>query len=74
MTSPVVCASQANIDYFFANYMNFGRFMAASLLILDTGINANEKDPYSYMAYEKTMWLLFNQKQQIVGQVFIATY
>lgn len=62
-TSPVPCAPQVWIDYFFDNYMIWGRFFGCSIYILDTRINPNKEDPLSYTIYEKTIWLLFNRNQ-----------
>ena len=73
-TSPVPCASPADITTFFTTQLNFGRFFACSLLILDTGLNPTKENPYAFSAYEKTHWLLFNEHQQILGQIFLGTY
>ena len=40
-TSPIVCASIADINAFFTSSFSFSRFISASLVILDTGINPN---------------------------------
>lgn len=38
-SSPVTCASPADINAYFAGNMIMGRFMAGSFVILDTGLN-----------------------------------
>lgn len=73
-TSPVTCASPAAITTFFSSMLIMGRFLAASFVILDTAINPTSANPYSYRAYQKTLWMLFNSQQQIIGQVFLGTY
>ena len=73
-TSAVTCASPADITAFFSSQMIMGRFLAASIVILDTGLNPTNANPYTYRAYEKTLWMLFNQQQTIMGQVFFGTY
>ena len=73
-TSPVPCASLAEINNYFNTSMIWGRFIACSLVILDTGLNPTKEDPTSHSAYEKTLWVLFNQYQQILGQLYLGTY
>ena len=48
--------------------------MAGSVVILDTGLNPTKENPVSYLEYQKTLWMLFNQVQQNVAQIFIGTY
>lgn len=38
-TSPVTCATPAEINGFFATHMFLSRFLIASAIILDTGLN-----------------------------------
>lgn len=71
-TSPVPC--DPNPQNFFNTSMFMGRFMAFSLIILDPGLNPSEENPITYKVYEKSLWMLFNHKQQIVGQIFLGTY
>lgn len=73
-TSPIPCATVAETTTFFATQMVYGRFMACSLVILDTALNPTNENPVSYTVYEKTQWLLFNQRQQILAQIFLGTY
>lgn len=39
LTSVIPCVSSVNITSFFETYMIMGRFLAASVVILDTGLN-----------------------------------
>lgn len=48
--------------------------MACSIVFLDTGINPTSKDPLSHTSYQKTLWLLFNYKQQIMIQTYLGRY
>jgi hypothetical protein len=73
-TSPVTCASPAYINGFFATHMMWNRFIPISVILLDTGISATKKDPLTYTAYEKTLFLLVNLKQQTFVQTFIGSY
>lgn len=73
-TSPVVCASPTVISNYFANAMIWNRFMACSMVVINTGINPTKENPLTYSAYEKTLWLLFNLEQQMFLQTFIGTY
>ena len=41
-TSPVPCASSADIDNFFNTSMIHGRFLAGSFVMMDTGLNPND--------------------------------
>ena len=41
-TSPVPCASSADIDNFFNTSMIHGRFLAGSFVMLDTGLNPTD--------------------------------
>lgn len=50
-TSPVVCATPAAISTFFSTQLIMGRFLAASYVILDTGINPTDPNTYSYRVY-----------------------
>ena len=48
--------------------------MACSFVILDTGINPTSENPITYASYEKTLWLLFSQDQQVMIQTFLGSY
>ena len=74
LTSPVTCASPHDVDYFFNTSMIWGRYMACSFVILDTGINPTSENPITYASYEKTLWLLFSQDQQVMIQTFLGSY
>lgn len=50
-TSPIVCKSPADIDHYFNTSMSWNRFMACSMVILDTGLSPQKKDAISFIAY-----------------------
>lgn len=62
------------INGFFATRMLWNRFIPVSVVLMDTGISATNKDPLTYIPYEKTLFLLVNLKQQTFVQTFIGTY
>lgn len=55
-------------------YMMGGKYLACSIVFLDTGINPTSKDPLSYTSYQKTLWLIFNRNQQILLHNYLGSY
>lgn len=73
-TSPVVCKSSTDINTYLTTQMSAGRFFILSFVILNTGINPTNQNPYAYNSYEKTLWVPFTKQQQILAQIFLGTF